>query len=67
MPERYVVFLGGCRESEVVDLAGGVDAALFVERRGEFDLGSVGAFDGFRAALNLAIEAPNGPKSLILV
>jgi hypothetical protein len=41
--------------------------SAFVERRGEFDLGSVGAFVGFGAALNLAIAAPNDPQSFTIV
>ena len=45
-----------------VDLVGGVDAALLVERRGEFDFGAVLALDGLRAGAELRHGGAEGPE-----
>ena len=54
-PEKLLALLrpgDGLIEAQV-NFIGRVDAALFVERRGEFDLGAVCALDGLRARAEL--------------
>ena len=51
----------GLVEAEI-DLVGGVDAALLVERRGEFDLGAVVALDGLRAGAELRHRRAEGAE-----
>ena len=45
-----------------VDLVGGVDAALLVERRWQFDLGAVVALDGLGAGAELGHRRAEGPE-----
>ena len=51
----------GLVEAEV-DLVGGVDAALLVERGGEFDFGAVVALDGLGAGAELGHRRAEGPE-----
>ena len=54
-PEKLLALLrpGDGLIKPQINLVGSVDAALFVERRGEFDLGPVCALDGLRARTEL--------------
>ncbi len=63
-PEELLALLragDGLIEAQI-DFVGGVDAALFVERRRKFDFGAVLALDGFRARAELGHRRAEGPE-----
>ena len=63
-PEKFLALLrprDGLVQAQI-NFIGGVDAALFVERRGEFDLGAVCALDSFRAGTELGHCRAEWPK-----
>ena len=64
LPEELLALLrpgDGLVEAQI-DLVGGVDAALLVERRGEFDLGAVFALDGLRARAEFGHRRAEGAE-----
>ena len=64
LAEKLLAFLragDGLVEPEI-DLVGGVDAALLVERRGEFDFGAVLALDGLGAGAELGHGRAEGAE-----
>ena len=70
LPEELLALLrpgDGLVQAEI-DLIGGVDAALLVERRGELNFGAIlRARWSSASVLSLAIAAPNGRKSFTIV
>src|ERR1700691_1982713 len=64
LPEKLLAILrpgDGLIEAEV-DLVGGIDTALLVERGRQLDLRAVFPFDGFRARTQLGHGRAEGPE-----